>query len=209
MVDSFDALEEDVQSSDVPLDSEPDYTYDESSNTWVWIATGIALSAAEITNEMRFHVTGTFELLNSLTNRLYDGSITLSQWELAVASELKDAHVAMAAFGAGGQANMTQAQLLRLRGTLEDQYAFLDGFANDIANGTQSRAQALARVRQYGRASQQSYWNEYIRSREGLILWNLNPAEHCGDCVSLQDGNPYTWDTLPTVPGAGDTECRG
>lgn len=41
-----------------------------------------------------------------------------------------------------------------------------------------------------------------------LIYWRLGPNEdHCPDCPVLAKGGPYIPKTLPTVPGAGMTEC--
>ena len=40
--------------------------------------------------------------------------------------------------------------------------------------------------------------------------WELDPgADHCDDCQANADGGPYPIDGLPTLPGLGDTRCRG
>lgn len=45
------------------------------------------------------------------------------------------------------------------------------------------------------------------------IFWVLDKlvgrrTDHCDDCVRISAGNPYSWQTLPTTPRAGDTECK-
>jgi len=45
------------------------------------------------------------------------------------------------------------------------------------------------------------------------IFWVLDKlvgrrTDHCDDCVRIAAGNPYSWQTLPTTPKAGDTECK-
>ena len=40
------------------------------------------------------------------------------------------------------------------------------------------------------------------------IYWRLGATEHCADCIAIAASGPYTVDTLPTVPGNGDTICK-
>jgi len=42
-----------------------------------------------------------------------------------------------------------------------------------------------------------------------LITWVLQSDEPCPDCQTLARNNPYTVNTLPTTPKAGQTRCRG
>jgi len=44
------------------------------------------------------------------------------------------------------------------------------------------------------------------------IFWVLDKlsgrrSPHCEDCIMIAAGNPYSWQTLPTTPRAGDTQC--
>lgn len=190
------------------------YNYDDRAGRWRDPATGRFISESNVVSEMERHQDATFNTLENLTRQLYNNDITLEQWQISTASELKDAHLAQSMFANGGKNNMTPANYGRVGGVLRSEYRFLQNFANDIANGKVSEAQALARIRQYGRATKQSYWREYKEKSGGLVQWNLNPAEHCGDCLNLASGGDfgngiYEPDRLSTVPGAGDTACRG
>lgn len=44
---------------------------------------------------------------------------------------------------------------------------------------------------------------------DSAFIWHLGDVltHHCGDCPVIAEGSPYTQETLPTYPGAGDTEC--
>ena len=129
-------------------------------------------------------------------------------------------------FGAGGRANMSPALRESTNSIIAKEYEFLNDFAVDIASGNVSEAQSRARVKQYGNASQQSYWQALIATggalaiidsnplytvpgagatrcrgnckctlnflASGLIVWKLNPAEHCPDCLDLANRSPYT-----------------
>jgi hypothetical protein len=111
-------------------------------------------------------------------------------------------------FAVGGKANMTQANYGRVGGTLADEYRYLTNFANDILAGRVSEAQALARIQQYGNATQQSYWREWSTTRK-LVNWHVNPGESCGGCLDMEAQNPHNPDTMDKYPGSGATECRG
>jgi len=191
------------------------FRYNNNAQRWTNASTGRFVPEQSVISEMRRHQTATYETLNSLTRQLYAGRINIAQWEIAIASQLKDAHLAQAIFAVGGRANMTSVEYGRVGGTLRDEYRYLANFANDIASGRISERQALARIQQYGNATQQSYWREYALASKSDIYWNLTPADHCQasanglGCVDLALGSPYTVETLPTFPGAGATTCRG
>jgi hypothetical protein len=140
---------------------------------------------------------------------MYSGSITLGQWQQSVAGVLSDVHLSQAMFAAGGRANMNPTKWGRVGGTLADEYRHLANFAQQITDGDVSQAQALARIKQYGRASQQSYWREYAANTTGLLYWDLGVAEHCPDCLILNANSPYTAQSIPTYPAAGTTQCKG
>lgn len=184
------------------------YTYGNRSQRWRDNRSGQFVSFDRVDREMARHTDATFVALDNMTNALYAGQLSLSQWQLAVAQLLKEAHLAQAMFAAGGKANMGPREWGRVGRMLRDEYQYLAKFAIDIAAGKVSLAQALVRVRLYGRATRATYWNEWTRRREGEVWWVLGIAEHCPDCVTLAENSPYTMKSLPTVPAAGDTECK-
>jgi hypothetical protein len=184
------------------------YQYNDRLQRWQNVSNGQMVSEANVIAEMRRHQDATYTALDALTEQLYNGQINVAQWQVGVAQELKDAHLAQAMLGVGGKANMTSVEYGRVGGVLRDEYRYLARFADDIAAGRQSRAQAMARIKQYGNASQQAYWREWSL-KEPYIWWQRNAGESCSDCVDIEANNPYTGDTLPTVPGAGTTKCRG
>jgi hypothetical protein len=44
--------------------------------------------------------------------------------------------------------------------------------------------------------------------KDTVIYWTLESDDPCVDCRELARNNPYTADTLPTTPKAGDTICH-
>lgn len=67
----------------------------------------------------------------------------------------------------------------------------------------------LARAEYYAESAKAQFYNGLVAGagHEVELYWTLGIAEHCDDCIQLSSGNPYTWETLPTTPRAGDTEC--
>ena len=127
--------------------------------------------------------------LASLTRALYGGRLNLSQWSMSVASVLKDAHLSNSIVAVGGADNLGPVNYGRSGGTLADEYRHLYDFAQAISDGDVSEAQALARIQQYSRASQQAYWREYVQ-REMRPEWNDLPV-------------------LKNTPRDGRTQCHG
>lgn len=193
------------------------YGYNNTAQRWYDTGTGRFVSEQAVTDEMRVHQQATYNVLDNLTTQLYRGQLTLEQWQIGVAYELKDAHLAQAMYAVGGKNNMTQANYGRVGGTLADEYRYLANFANDIASGNVSEAQALARIKQYGIATQQSFWREYdINTPDNEeIWWDLAPGDNCRTsgrgygCVEKASGSPYRVGELDAHPGDGGATCHG
>jgi hypothetical protein len=187
------------------------YNFDNRAQRWCDSATGKFLSNDSVFEEMFRHSDATHSTLESLTRSLYSGDISLSQWQIAVASELKDAHLAQSMFAVGGRANMGFAEFGRVGQTLREQYGFLSQFADDIAAGKVSEAMALSRIAHFGDSAKQSYWNEYADKSTGLIDWILGAFDerNCNLCPQYAANSPYTKETLPARPADGTTPCKG
>lgn len=187
------------------------FNFDNTARRWRDSISGRFVANEAVRNEMFKHSDATHATLESLTHSLYAQDISLIQWQIAVASELKDAHLAQSMFAVGGRDNMGFAEFGRVGQTLREQYGFLDKFAQEIANGTVSEAQALARLNMYGDSAKQSYWNEYIEKSSGLLDWNLGALDeqNCNDCPRIAAGSPYTKETIPSSPADGNTQCLG
>jgi hypothetical protein len=183
------------------------FYYDDDTQQWFSTVTAEPVPEDVVFSVMHAKQDATYDALDSLTAALYTGTLTLAAWEVAVAQELREAHLALALFAVGGARNMTPATLAAVSLTLASQFGYLHDFARDIALGGVTEAMAKARARMYGNTAQKSYWDFYTRGAR-RIVWQLNPAEHCPDCLGLAANSPYTESTLPTVPGAGDTRCR-
>lgn len=187
------------------------YRFDNRTQRWHDSATNRFVSTQRVQDEMFRHSDATHSMLETLTRQLYSGEKSLSEWQVAVASELKDAHLAQSMFAVGGRANMGFEEFGRVGQTLREQYAYLHEFAQQIAKGEVSERMALARIAHFGDSSKASYWNEYIDKSDGLLDWHLGASDerNCNLCPQYAANSPYTRETIPASPGDGSTPCKG
>lgn len=165
------------------------YLFDDALHAWRNLRTGRAIAGQIIQAEVEAHIQSAQNVMKTLTRQMFTGDIAVGDWQTAVAMELKDAHAAFAMLGAGGRANMTPEAWGRIGGTLGDEYRHLQTFAEAVAGGSQSEAQAIARIGQYGNAASQSYWREFAAGTPGADNPNLP--------------------LLTNRPRDGGTRCRG
>ena len=145
---------------------------------------------------------------------LYDGKITPKVYAARTAELVKRQHLQNSALAAGGWDRLTPADYGRIGGNLRSEYKHLAGLANGIANGTVSTAQAQNRLHMYmGNARKEFYAVERAhlpKPKAGMTRMErrqLNPADHCGDCIGYAAQGWQAEGILP-VPGEG-SQCDG
>lgn len=164
---------------------------------------GRFISQSEMTNIIEARVTQGFSNLDDLLLGALDTSTayTLDDFRLAFAYELRNLHVQLAIVGGGGTSNMTPQKWGRLGRLLRDEYAYMNGFIDDIQEGNLSARQVRWRMGQYANKTIGSFWNARTQTaRDGGLTEErrvLNPAEHCDDCIRLAS---LGWQPLGTLP---------
>lgn len=98
------------------------------------------------------------------------------------------------------------------RKAVESEETFLLIFYEDLASGnyTTSELEATWRAGLYARRLVGTANTAWLATGEDNVYydWMMGVVEkHCGDCPVLAAGGPYRAADLPTVPGAGETEC--
>jgi hypothetical protein len=148
--------------------------------------------------------------MNNLTQQLVDSRVSLAEWQSGMMEQIKLAHTAAAAASRGGWAQMSQADWGAAGRMVRDQYDFLRGFANQIANGTQALdGRALVRADLYGDAPRGTF--EEMRRRYETLMNGmeearrvLGPADHCEDCLEYA---AQGWIPIEQVPRIGNSIC--
>jgi len=151
-------------------------------------------------------VTSSRGRLGELTQTFYEGKIDRSVWLEQMRDEIKNAHLTNRALGKGGFDRLGFSDYGSVGGRLHADYRRLESFADDIANGDISIAQALNRSNMYAGNARIQYWEA---SRSTLVAGpgemmiekrNLNPGETCEDCLNYHNQG---WQLAAVLPSPG------
>lgn len=153
------------------------------------------------------------------------GTLNPNTWGRSVAATLLGAHSHAAYIGrrlAGSNVPFGQTDLDFGASIMDQQQPFLEGFISDLWGGRYTEGDAgfgLApllpapvkrRVQMYAvrlRGTGNEAWTVMLPN-DTAIYWDMLEGEdHCENCPELQASSPYTPLSIPTFPGAGDTQC--
>lgn len=124
-----------------------------------------------VMNEYRQKVT-------NLANLLGSGKISLLEWQQEMRLAMRQSWTLQLVIGSGGdQSKIDSKEYLKLGTRLQEQYKYLERFANQIREKGMSEAQIAMRSRMYMEASKLIYWQQ------------------------------ITGIALPAYPGDGSTRC--
>lgn len=157
-----------------------------------------------------------------LARAAVEGRITPAEFFRAMQGELRALYNSTSALAVGGWNKMgpvewgRNGRILGL-GTKEypvGEYTSLAKFAQAIANGELTPAQAEARARLYAGKAYARYWQEdqLLRLAGGQyeVLWeDVGDERECGRCPELAAMGWVEIGAHGTVPGAGATPCLG
>jgi hypothetical protein len=149
----------------------------------------------------------------ALAGLLRERKINLPEWQLAMRTEIKNAHIAAAVSAKGGWANMTPSDWGRVGQLVKVQYGMLDNFAKQIASGEQPLdGRFLVRSQMYTDAAINTHHVfQAIQMRnagydqERSILDPL--ARHCSGAGSCIGEASKGWQPIGTVIPIGQRQC--
>lgn len=188
----------------------PDYTYSPASRQYRSVRTGRYVPQADVQTALDRVLAASSARLRAHTERLAAGELSVAQWQSVVAQEIKTAHLAGAAVGRGGWAQVAPADTLWTASRLKEQYRYLSRFAEQIASGRQPlNGVALARAELYGHAARVTQ-REMVRrvARQAGHQWERNVlglADHCPGCLAATRRG---WVAIGTLPPVGARDCR-
>jgi hypothetical protein len=130
--------------------------------------------------------------VDSLAARVYSGELSLGAWEEAMKAEIRGLHTAAAAIGKGGFENVTQSDWGRVGSEVKQQYRFLHGFAEKIAEDRESISLAAiqARAKLYADAGK-----------------TTSVLMQAGEWAGGTRRQPGRFPALPWMPRDGSSEC--
>lgn len=135
---------------------------------------------------------------------------SISAWRKRFEQLLWDGHRDAYGLGtrrASGKAPLAGEADQVAKKVLESEQRYLDGF--EAALHEDQVLNPLQRMSMYaGRMRGTAYGGWFDGSSDDeTFRWHLGIADHCEDCRKLDGESPYSKETLPTVPGANETDC--
>jgi hypothetical protein len=147
--------------------------------------------------------------MREASEALRAGQMSLAQWELTMAAEIRNSHLAATALARGGWDFMTPADYGRAGRVIREQYRHLQKFAAQIASGAQKLDGTLARrASLYIDASRAHYAAARKREMEVLGADEERRFRHARDsCPTCIGESNKGWSPLGTLRPIGDSEC--
>ena len=148
--------------------------------------------------------------MNTLTQQLIDGGISLADWQTGMMQQIKITHTTSAALSQGGWGAMTSSDWGATGQLIRAQYDYLRNFAAEIASGKQPLdGRALVRADMYADAANGTYEEMNRRSaitdgfdEERRILEDtINACDGCIEQAGLD------WQPIGTLDPIGAEEC--
>lgn len=182
---------------------------------------GKMVSVNDITDQARDMADALSDRLALLAQDAVKGDISPAAFQQAMKSELRNAYNANAALGKGGFQRMTAVEYGRNGGILQREYQYLTGFAQDIADGKVTEAQAAARARMYGGKAYSRYTDEEARRKResgeftqekwGPTVGDERVCTTADGLLGCSEREAMSWQPIGThpAPASGRTPCIG
>lgn len=187
-----------------------EFGWNETAGRYVDLSTGRFVRFSDVRDALDVVMDASAIRMNNITQQLVDGNVSLAEWQSGMMEQIKIAHTAAGASARGGWAQMSQADWGATGRMIRSQYEKLQGFAEQIADGTQLlNGHALMRADLYADAPRGTFEEmrrRYERLSNGMQFERriLGEADHCDDCLDAADEG---WQPIGTLPAIGDSVC--
>ena len=141
----------------------------------------------------------------ALAEALRGRAVSLADWELGMRRHVKNVTINAISLERGGYANVRPSDWGRAGAIVREQYAYLKGFAADIASGKQKLDGTLGvRAKLYTQAGRESFYrSKHTNLAAGVDMVGSvrNARDSCSECISL-DGKWFrVGDPAYKLPG--------
>ena len=127
---------------------------------------GRIVAARDIVQQLRTLTERSGRLFANLAEDAFTGRITAADFQRALMGELRALYNANSALAVGGWQRMGPAEWGRNGGLLREEYRHLAAFAQELAEGKLSLAEARARAALYADNAYARYWQEDLRLKQ-------------------------------------------
>mgnify|MGYP000866481416 CR=1 FL=1 len=193
-------------------DTQPLWIWEDALKRYRHTDTGRFIGAAEMMDLRDEFMARQKLIMSEAVDKYRAGSLSLTELRDRMKYIVKQTTIDMYAMGAGGRNNLSQRDWGRIGAMVKDQYNFLRGFVNQIAEGRLSQKQIESRMAMYINSANEALWKALTRDY-GFSLpaypgdgstscltncrctwnitkvpdgydcyWILGDAEHCDEC---------------------------
>lgn len=187
----------------------PGYRWNQTANRYI-SPSGRFVGRQQVRAALDVAIDNSAKSIKALSQQLRDGNISLADWQLAMAREIKATHLASAALAKGGWAQLSQSDYGRVGQIVRQEYAYLNKLAQDIAAGRQPLdGRFLRRAEQYIQAGRATYHQVEQREMKVRGYDEERNIRHARDsCPGCLDATARGWVAIGTLPPVGGRDCR-
>jgi hypothetical protein len=185
------------------------FTWDARSRRYRSV-TGRFVSSAAVRAELDKSIDAAGRAMREASDALREGRMSLAAWELRMAEEIRNSHLASTALAKGGWSRMTPSDYGRAGREIRRQYEYLRNFAAQIASGKQKLDGTLGRRAElYLHAARGQYEETRRRDEAERGMDEEARIRHARDsCPTCVDEARKGWQPIGTLRRIGDSECR-
>lgn len=187
------------------------FTYSTSSKRYHNKDTGQFVGRIQIRQELDSVIDISAARMKNWTESLIDGEVSLPWWQTEMMSEIKSIHTIFAVVANGGWDSMDDSDYERVSGIIENQFEYLQNFANEIYTGEQlPNGTMSARSTLYAESARVTYEAErFLLEKESGSTEEMNilgGSDHCGDCL---EATLVGWVEIGSIIPIGSRQCGG
>lgn len=186
------------------------YTWSDTSQRYRDSRTGRFVSAAAVRDELDKSIDASAKAIREATEGLRAGTLALSAWQLVMADEIRNGHLASTALARGGWSRLTVEDYRAASKAVAEQYKFLRNFAADVASGKQKLDGTLIRRAElYTMAARGQYEDTRREAEAERGLTEERRIRHARDsCETCIEEERKGWQPIGTLRRIGDSLCR-
>jgi hypothetical protein len=171
--------------------------------------TGQTVSRAEVMRSLDKITTQTSRKLVQIEKDYKAGAISRVEWQIRMRDQIRLGHTQAAMLANGGKAQMNASKWGRVGRQTRDQYARLQRWSLQRANGLAERMAGEVRADLYAQAARATFWaaDQHLHEAAGFLCTShTTKKESCSECLA-EAGKPARKPSLVKPPGT--RKCLG
>lgn len=185
-----------------------EFAYNEAAGQYINVANGQFVSYDKVKAASEAYVTKAKEDMAAISEKLKAGEINVAQWQSEMKLAIQRMNITEATLANGGWAQMSPKDWGRAGARIKKEYQFLQGFAQDVADGkygdpiTDGRFDS--RWKLYGESGAKTYENTQLQNAREDMGHNRGKrvrgkTDSCSDCIEWEAEGVVNIDELHEI----------